>query len=412
MNYKTKKKEMHWGTIVPLIGGMTVGNKMAAGNDPAFFLSYPGFWANDQHAAEYFKDTPYYVLDADTNSMVQEEGKPKIPKNLFKEVDFVTAVCPCAGLSMMNTSRKEGSASARGADAIQNQWMYKSAEFVLENVKPKVFWGENAPGLYTNAGVGVVEKLREIGEKHGYSLSLYKTNTIFHGIPQKRERTFYFFWDSPKAPILGTYRREHKILSDYLTEVPDWATSQDVFLGYNNINESPFGRYLQTQGLTFKDISEKWNTFINWMVAEDKIESVRDWGIKNEDKGLVKIAEHVKKKHDMGLGWWDASPHMTRDHINAVIYRQMTCGLHPNGERGLNVREFMHLMGLPHDFNLATNSWNHIAQNVPTCTARDMSLEVIRYCKGEITQFGDSFVKQSNSQLRIDVGAQKSKILF
>jgi len=407
-----KDKKIKWGTIVPLIGGMSVGNKMATGNDPEFFLSYPGFQGNDQHAMDHFSKTPYYILDGETNSMIEEEGRKKMPKNLFNEVDFVTAVCPCAGLSMMNTSKKEGSSSARGADAQQNQWMYKSAEFILENVKPKVFWGENAPGLYTNTGVGVVDKLREIGEKNGYSLSLYKTNTFFHGIPQKRERTFYFFWDSPKAPILNTYRREHKPLADYLAEVPDWATAQDTFLGFKETSGSDYDKYLKSQGLSFQDLGKTWNTFIHWMVCENKVDNVIEWATQNEVPGILKTAIHVKKKLDMGLGWWDASPHFTRDHINAVIYRQMTCGLHPDGTRGLNVREFMHLMGLPHDFNLASTSWNHIAQNVPTCTARDMTLEVIRFCKGEITEWGDSFVKQSNSQLRVEVGAQKSKILF
>ena len=54
--------------------------------------------------------------------------------------------------------------------------------------KSKVLFGENAPGLYTNTGKGVVDKLKEIGEKYGYAFSLLKTNTFFHGIPQKRER--------------------------------------------------------------------------------------------------------------------------------------------------------------------------------------------------------------------------------
>lgn len=410
-----KKQKIKFATIVPLIGGMTVGNTMATGSDPDFFLSYPAFKGNDSHAIEHFKETPYYTIDPESNEMIQEEGSPKIPKNLFKDVDFVTAVCPCSGLSMMNTSSKEGSSSARGADAQQNQWMYKSAEFILENVKPKVFWGENAPGLYTTAGVGVVEKLREIGEKNGYSLSLYKTNTIFHGIPQKRERTFYFFWDSPKAPILSSYRREHKPLAEYLAEVPDWATAQDVFLGLKTTEDSVYNQYLKTQETTFQEIGKNYNTFIQWMAYENKLDSVMEFAQGKDDresKHLHKIAVHVKKKLAMGLGWWDASPHFTREHINAVIFRQMTSGLHPDATRGLNVREFMHLMGLPHDFNLASTQWNHIAQNVPTCTARDMTLEVIKYCKGEITEFGDSFVKQSNSQLRVDVGMQKSKILF
>ena len=39
---------------------------------------------------------------------------------------------------------------SRGSDAVQNQWMIRSAVFVLETIKPKCFWGENAPGLFTS----------------------------------------------------------------------------------------------------------------------------------------------------------------------------------------------------------------------------------------------------------------------
>ena len=38
---------------------------------------------------------------------------------------------------------------SRGSDAVQNVWMIRSAEFVLTKIRPKVFWGENAPGLFT-----------------------------------------------------------------------------------------------------------------------------------------------------------------------------------------------------------------------------------------------------------------------
>ena len=99
------------------------------------------------------------------------------------EMDFINSVCPCAGLSMLNRQR-EGNVSflsafdkllsthlqfrlvffikslslsqcgqfrlvffikslslsqcGRGADAAQNVWMLKSAEYVLSVVKPKV----------------------------------------------------------------------------------------------------------------------------------------------------------------------------------------------------------------------------------------------------------------------------------
>ena len=40
-------------------------------------------------------------------------------------------------------------AKSRGSDAVQNVWMINSANFVLTKIRPKVFWGENAPGLFT-----------------------------------------------------------------------------------------------------------------------------------------------------------------------------------------------------------------------------------------------------------------------
>ena len=59
---------------------------------------------------------------------------------------------------MLNRSKNSG--VGRGTDAEANQWMFKSADYVLGTIKPKVFWGENAPGLFTNMGDGVVKELR------------------------------------------------------------------------------------------------------------------------------------------------------------------------------------------------------------------------------------------------------------
>ncbi len=81
-----------------------------------------------------------------------------------RKVDVVNSVCPCAGLSMLNTSASSDSAT--------NDWMLESAKYVLGEVKPKVFWGENAPGLYGNMGKPVVEKLlKTIGEEFGYTFT-------------------------------------------------------------------------------------------------------------------------------------------------------------------------------------------------------------------------------------------------
>ena len=82
-----------------------------------------------------------------------------------------------------------------------NEWMYKSAEYVLGEVQPKVFWGENAPRLASKMGEPVVRRLRKIGEEHGYTFSIFKTKSILHGLSQVRDRTFYFFWKGDQVPL-------------------------------------------------------------------------------------------------------------------------------------------------------------------------------------------------------------------
>ena len=91
----------------------------------------------------------------------------------------------------------------------------------------------------------------------------------------------------------------------------------------------------------------------------------------------------------------------------------MICGAHPEEQRFLTLREYMHLMGLPHDFQLlSAGQWNHIAQNVPTATARDWTLEVIKYIKGELPLSGEKLLKQNNLNATPRMAAEKSKVLF
>ena len=52
--------------------------------------------------------------------------------------------------------------------------------------------------------------LQQIGRTLGYSFSLIKTSTELHGIPQRRIRTFYFFWQSPTVPMLQYQTRWKK----------------------------------------------------------------------------------------------------------------------------------------------------------------------------------------------------------
>jgi len=394
---------VRYASIVPLIGGFTIGNYMATGKKPEALISYSAFGANETHLRNYWPDVPYYNLDENE------------PGSMLKGLDFVSSTCPCAGLSMLNYSKGK-SGMSRGSDAAQNEWMYKSSRYVLETLRPRVLFGENAPGLYGDLGKGVVEKLFEIGQEYGYSMSLVKTSTSKHGIPQERNRTFYFFWDSENAPILGSYNRSRKGLVEYLAEVPSEASLQESFNMWK-LEDLPTIRFLEeVKGMTWKEIMQaKDYGTLNWYIVR---KGYLDECIEYTEKVMpdsvdLRVLKHIKEKLAQGKGFWDGSPRLGTDAFNAVISKNMACGAHPTEKRFITVREYMHLMGLPHDYELLNISqWNHIAQNVPTATARDWTYEVLKYLRGELPSSGVKLFRQNNLAAKGEMINEKALALF
>ena len=136
--------------------------------------------------------------------------------------------------------------------------MLKSASFILSTVRPKVLWGENAPALYQGASI-LVDKLVTIGKDHGYSFSMVKTDSLLHGLPQRRVRTFYFFWKSVTVPMLAWKSTPAPRLIDYLAQIPLEATLQDVYVheGVASHRYRPYQFVLEREGLTHKQFSHK-----------------------------------------------------------------------------------------------------------------------------------------------------------
>ena len=370
--------KIKWGTMVPLIGGMTIGNEKATGESPSFLLSYPTFSENDAHAKQHYNKVPFFNVDESTNNFSNPEDE-KFFTNLG-DIDFVSTVCPCAGLSNLNPKSS--------ADAAQNDWMYKTAEFVMYKIKPKVFWGENAPALFTNKGEKVKNRLIEIGKKCGYTFSIIKTDTKLHGIPQQRVRSFYFFWKSSNPPLFNTIRKPYEKIVDYLKTIPGDATLQEAYPnndyasnGYvqwlkKNPDFIEYVRNANTSG------DKKIKTLFHYISGENRydefIEYFTNLGLDN----YVQKIEHIRKKISNNQNIWDNTPKFLygSEYINAVQGRIFSFTLHPTESRYLNIREYMHLMGLPHDFELAhVKNYNHICQNVPVNTAADWTTEIVAY---------------------------------
>lgn len=374
---------MKYASVIPLIGGMTIGNKIATGNDPEFFASFDAFEGNESLLHNYLPNVAKHNIE--TMNYPSYQG-----------LDFISTVCPCAGLSQFNTS------SSRGANAPQNEWMYKTAHIVLEKLKPQVFFGENAPGLFTKYGEGVANKLYEIGRDYGYSFSLVKTNTNLHGIPQKRERSFYFFWNSKEAPVMNFYNHPKKNLLDFLSEIPKDTEGMESM---GNYAEDPFCMFMD------KKMGDGWRKkMINNLEELRHAGNGVQYALKHKDEfyeflhsvgqeKLIKKMDHIQAKLSDGKNYWDFAP-TTIDYseFTSVTSRSMTRIIHPLENRFFTYREMMYLMGMPNDFKLNhyPTDIHKVTQNVPVCTARDQTYEVMKFIKGDLESSGTTFFKQNN----------------
>ena len=93
----SETEKIRWGTIIPLIGGSAVGCQQATGQLPDFHLSYSPFAGNEKHIQKYWPSVPFHYLDKEPNNLPN-----------FENVDFINSVCPCSGLSMLNTASSGG----------------------------------------------------------------------------------------------------------------------------------------------------------------------------------------------------------------------------------------------------------------------------------------------------------------
>lgn len=391
---------MKFATIVPLIGGMTIAPKQVLGKDPEFFLSYKPFADNEKILKHNFPKVPHYLLDTP-----DREG---FDVSKHQDLDFVTALCPCAGLSLLSA----GSLEHR---TMMNQWMLNSARLVLSEVKPRVFWGENAPALYTNRGKEVREELYDIAKANGYSMSLYYTNTMLHGIPQSRKRSFYFFWRDTNVPIFEYFKKPERQLGEYLSEVPKDSLhhkAEDIDAMTEKLMKDPFIQFLQAKyngkGIEamrkwLNEANKNGSTMNSYMIRSEQIAESNQWFLENGFDRHYRDTKRIMGKIADKKGFWDGSWPMYRaDGIFSALIGRTFYAIHPTENRLLTLRECMHLMGLPHDFEFVGNNYNAVCQNVPICTASDMTREVIAVLEGKRQMTMNRFMMQNNMNEKID----------
>ena len=213
-----------WASMWPGIGCGEWGYKQAFGSDPSFIIPSP---TNDGDVCERYLEQ---LFPASRVGRYTQETCPR------QKLDVMTVMCPCSGLSGMNNST---GAMKAGEDAKQNEHMVDTLKFILRELAPKVVLGENAERLNTETGAKIKARMVEVGREHGYSATFFSTCTTRHGIPQRRRRTFYLFWEAENAPILEWKNTQPVALGQYLAMVRQNASLQDTFVNDSRLGMKP-----------------------------------------------------------------------------------------------------------------------------------------------------------------------------
>lgn len=396
-----KKKKYTYAAMVPLIGGEPLGVMEALGGQlPEYVLSYAPFGDNDSHYINYLRTKKkwkgdYAVLDT-----------PEFENYVPEQVDVVMSTCPCAGLSSLSVTS--------GSDNPANEWMYTTARYVLGTVKPKVFWGENAPRLFSSVGKGVADKLYAIGREFGYSLNLYYTESHLHGSCQKRPRTFYFFTKTDTAPLFKNWRRDFTPVEDFLARPKIENDRMGVQINKADPMDNAWVAYaVHILGAkNVQDLNSKLEVTTNLITHADRkfgqnLMEVADWmdAQGREDYShIAKRARAMQDKLDDGKGYWAHGMTFAKGIIPSLISALPISLINPLTGTFLTLRDCLRIMGMPDDFELVhenpTTKFNHICQNVPVGTARDMMDGIVEYLEGKTDFSSSSYIKQSNKNLR------------
>lgn len=419
-------ENVRWGVFIPRMGAGAFACEAVTNSKPLFALSFKDkmFQEIDQDFCNYRPEVPYYILD---------EQEPD--HSLFKDIDFVFNVCPCSGLSSIVTSEDE---DMSGENAVKNEYMYKSAEYILGTIKPIVMFAENGDALCTSRGMGVSQKLYEIGKKYGYSFSLYRTNGILHNVPHHRKRSFYFFWKDNKAPRLHWINNQYNgNLADYLDSIPKDIPLNDVYpwpgCPRPQDKYKPFQFLLERLDLGYEECIKKFEKkdTVKVLRKEGLMYECLDWLKQNYNderynstdwsKTYPVYWQHLIDNFEAGRGIFDCnSIRFCYKQLNAFVRKNVNRMVHPKEERFISLREYLTLMGFPYDFNPVRYdpsinrvwTFQRITKGVMGQTVHDLCEEVIKYLDGQLKYTNSEFVIQDNTTQTIKYIIEEQPELF
>jgi site-specific DNA-cytosine methylase len=245
-------------------------------------------------------------------------------------------------------------------------------------------------------------------------MTIYVTKSLLHGSPQIRRRSFYFFWKRDvfdnSIPVFNTFNRKYTTIRELICGVQSNFQVEPINKKIPS-KDDQYYRYFLTEvksGMSHRDFAQSLNSE-NFERPSYNVEGeMLQLGITYEEIGkwmrsqnLNREADRCDRRHaklTSGKNVMMRGTLIPVDHIGAFVVHMPHVITHPIEDRYLNYREAMTIMGLPQDFELLDpeKSVNHICQNVPFLTAKDMASEVLATLEGKRNMERASYIVQSN----------------
>lgn len=359
-------------SFIPLIGAFSFACKRLGIEDSDVIYSLSDFKKNEEEFLNYFTNKRICYLDEEfpdikgdldlttdmTRTMDAVYGL-KIPK-----YDIITCVPPCGGLSQLN------SAKSRGSSSFTNRYLLMCVKLYLAT-NSEVLCIENAPNLSSKNGKELVKLVQRLIGENGYkrTVQMVRTNTLNHGLPQHRERTFMFI-HKRSYPILLKNKYHNKVeISEFLKQFVDLPTdTMNVEVADGQVD-------------AWKDFLKNTNFNKVREIAKDKsLITMWQYIIKDKDayipKDLEKRWSQITINLMQGRSFWDESPYLPIKYTGAIIGKNGFKLIDPNDTtKFLTLRQLMRLMGMPEDLTLkGVKNPNVVCQNIPVNTAADAIL--------------------------------------
>jgi site-specific DNA-cytosine methylase len=353
-------KKIKWASHVTQMGGFAIGCMDVYG-EPEYISTVPGFEKQDMYFKKYHnKEVKIMKID---------------DFNFIEKMDLVVMNPPCAGLSRLTSN----TTSSERLEYL-NDLVISCTKQAILCYDSQIIVGESAEGLSQKNGEVVLNNLKSLSMEYGYTLSLYVTDTQFHGLPQSRKRTFYIL-KKGKGSLIGKISEKRKDLSYYV-----YNDSKE--LNSNLLNDITYKFIKEVKNinprLAVQTLKSKQKNTFQYILENNLFDELIDF-IK-DDKEKEKWTKIKNKKNDGGnviLPY----PRFWFDIINGITWKNMGRSVHPLYDRSFTIKEVMSLMGFPDNYpEVDISDVSLIGKNVPVNTARTI-LKRLKFTDGEISGF-------------------------